>query len=153
MIEPIDDQPFSKWPLHITIVPWFGLSEPVNDERYLTQELSQFLKHQKTEDGQKNAIEILVGDKTWFGPKLPVMTIEQSDGLINLHTKLLGKLNSLGVKLNNDKYSGSKYQPHITVRGDRYIKTDIKLKINSLTLIKSISEKPKLRQKVSDIRL
>lgn len=142
MVEPLSDEPFSVWPLHITLMPWFS----AEDEAELTKSLQQDI-------AKLRVIEVKIGRKTWFGYDLPVRLIEPKTELRRLHNALLIAVKRAGGELRAKTYTGVKYAPHITVRGQRTIEGGHKLIIATLALIKNLSDQPQLRQKVAEFHL
>ncbi|MDX1766365.1 MAG: hypothetical protein R3313_05455, partial [Candidatus Saccharimonadales bacterium] len=101
----------------------------------------------------KSGFSVVAEDKSFFG-RTPIHLIKPFDGrqeLIELHNELLSTLQPKGYQIKNINYVGSSFSPHITVKGDRSIQPDELVEVNSLTLVKSVSEQPKVRQKVVDI--
>jgi 2'-5' RNA ligase len=142
-VEPLGEEVFSRWPLHITLVPWFEYPEP---ESILANHLDDFLKKVRITEG-------VVGKKTWFGYDLPVRLVEPKDKIAKLHNDLLGAVSAAGGQLSAKTYTGPRYTPHITVRGQRSIEPGLVIKIDRITLVKSVSDQPQLRQKTAEFRL
>lgn len=142
MVEPLGEEPFSSWPLHITFVPWFS----AEDEAWLVESLKQEIARIKT-------LETKIGRKTWFGYDLPVRLVEPKAELQKLHNALILAVKQTGGLLRAKTYTGVRYTPHITVRGQRSIEGGHKLIIGKVALVKNLSDQPQLRQKVAEFHL
>lgn len=144
MVEPLGEETFSRWPLHITLVPWFEYGE---GEANLINDLSSQIPR------KVRMIKGRVGQRTWFGYDLPVRLVEPKDELKRLHDQLLEEVEQVGGGLSDKTFAGPRYNPHITVRGQRVIEGGQKLSIDKITLVKAISDQPQLRQKVAEFNL
>ena len=142
MVEPLGDEPFSTWPLHITLVPWFSS----DNEAELIESLESDIAKLK-------GLEAIIGRKTWFGYDLPVRLMEPKTELQRLHNALVFAVKRAGGELRAKTYIGVRYTPHITVRGQRTIEGGHKLIITKLALVKNLSDQPQLRQKVAEFKL
>lgn len=143
MVEPLGDEPFSIWPLHITLVPWFSAE---NETELVSSLRSQIPR-------KIGMIQGKVGRKTWFGYDLPVRLMEPKEDFQRLHSALILAVKRAGGELRAKTYTGVRFTPHITVRGQRTIEGGHKLIIAKLTLIKNLSDQPQLRQKVAEFQL
>ncbi|MDX1765747.1 MAG: 2'-5' RNA ligase family protein [Candidatus Saccharimonadales bacterium] len=146
MVESLGDEEFAKWPLHITVVPWFQCEL---SEEELIDWCSRVLQNARR-------LELEVGAQTMFRGRIPMHLLIENEGkrkLIHLHQKLIETMGERGFELVNDNYVGRQYKPHITVRGDRSIEPGKMIQVEGLTLVRSVSEQPKVRQKVTDIQL
>lgn len=143
MIDTLDDGEFSKWPLHITLIPWF---EYQDDEIKLVDVLnSQIPRKVRMVKGK-------VGKKTWFGYSTPVRLVEPKDDLQKLHNKLLDLLKVAGVEFSSKSFTGPRFTPHVTTRGSRTIDGGQTFELNSTTLVRAVSDHPMLRQKVAELQ-
>ncbi len=142
MVEPLGEEPFASWPLHITLVPWFSSENEPELVKCLEQEVAKL-----------KGIEAKIGRKTWFGYDLPVRLMEPKTELQKLHNALLVAVKQAGGQLRAKTYTGVRHTPHITVRGQRTIEGGHKLIIAKIALVKNLSDQPQLRQKVAEFHL
>jgi len=143
MVEPLGEDEFAKWPLHITLLPWFI---PPKSEDEMIAVLRNFFQF-------KSSFEAVADEKTHFG-RIPIHLIKAFDGrqeLVKLHRELLADLQSKEYKVNDINYVDLNFTPHITVKGDRTMQTGEVVQVRVATLVKSVSEQPKMRLKVADI--
>ena len=106
-------QAFGRFPLHLTVVPWFALSEDASEESTVSS-ISQFT--------QDLAPMTFVGAKRdKFGPDLdiPVTMLEKTDSLTRLHVGLV-----------ND------YHPHISDTDDDRFEVGQEQSLGELTLVR-----------------
>lgn len=95
---------FTKWPNHITIVPYF-----------FTENLEKIIQEIKTICGSLNKIPYVVSEVAYFGKEknVEVSKITPNIQIVTLHQLLL----NLAIKSDSDmdlKYSGENFAPHIT---------------------------------------
>ena len=103
MLEPVDiGDRFSMWPLHMTLLPWFEApsAQPVE------QRLSEKLKGVAS-------FKVVVGERAIFGSQLPVMLIDHTSVIQQLHEKLLEMLEENNWQLRG-RYTGASFRPHVT---------------------------------------
>lgn len=111
-------QKFNKWPLHLTIVPWFSISP---------QNLSSFLASLQKASRGINSITIKPKGLDYFGPKkdIRVFRVENNPKLLRLHQDLLKILDSCNAQLESSKYTGKNFIPHVTAAGNYQLKTSV----------------------------
>ena len=134
---------FTKWPLHITLVPWFIYDGAVDD---LAERIVDKLKGLK-------AFEVQVLSLKMFGPNkdIPVRLVEKTKPMMSLHARLYHLLVSIGCQVEKEEYNTLDYMPHITVRGNRQIDSGVRLSIDSIDLIKNLQDGHKSREIVQRI--
>lgn len=99
----------SRWPLHITLLPWFDVVSNKHDS--LQHELGQL-------ERTKPPIKITVGDTALFGPdrNVPVNIIASQDEVKSLHLSLLQIAHLLRLPLTDTSWVDGRYIAHITKR-------------------------------------
>ncbi len=92
------------WPLHITLVPWFGVS----DYEKLDLELRRIVQKQ-------HPVTAVIGSEQLFGSNhdIPVNVIENQTELKQLHDELTSIIQS-GGEFFEAQWVGDKYNAHIT---------------------------------------
>jgi 2'-5' RNA ligase len=108
-------QKFNKWPVHLTIVPWFSISP---------QNLSAFLASVQKASRGIHSITIKPKVLDYFGPKkdIRVFRVENNPKLLKLHYDLLKILDDCNAHLDSKKYTGNNFIPHVTAAGNYQLK-------------------------------
>jgi len=129
---------FTKWPLHITLVPWFLYDGKIS---LLVAKINKKLK-------ELEPFEVRVKDRKAFGPNkdIPVKLVEKTPQMMSLHARLYHLLITAGCKVESQEYNTIDYTPHITTRGDRTINSGVKLRIDAVYLIKDLQDGHRTRQ-------
>ena len=136
---------FTKWPLHLTIVPWFLYEGDVNE---LIERMKQKLKDIRP-------FKIQVGDQKMFGPNrdVPVKLVDKNVELTKLHSTIYHLLLSSGTQPEREEYNTAVYTPHITVRGDRNIASGEIVTIDSVDILRDLQDGHMSRQIIKRIML
>jgi 2'-5' RNA ligase len=123
---------FTKWPLHITIVPWFFYESNVEE---LIKQMQNKLKDFTT-------FKVKVLERAMFGPAgdVPVKLIEKNENLTELHASLYHLLLSVKASPEREEYNTVSYTPHITVRGDRNIDSGAAVMVNSVDILQDLKD-------------
>lgn len=114
-------------PLHMTLVPWF--KTPMAPQ-YLISKV-------------KPAIESLASVTTTtthedlFGPNIdiPVMRLQKTQTLVDLHQALLDIVINTGGQLDTKWTGPDKWQPHVTHKPDRRMLAGEKLSVDAIDLL------------------
>ncbi|MBP7837637.1 hypothetical protein KA021_02980 [Candidatus Saccharibacteria bacterium] len=120
-------QAFGRFPLHLTVVPWFALSEDASEESTVSS-ISQFT--------QDLAPMTFVGAKRdKFGPDLdiPVTMLEKTDSLTRLHVGLIAVS---GVTVDSQFIGINDYHPHISDTDDDRFEVGQEQSLGELTLVR-----------------
>lgn len=127
MLEPLEsNKRFTQWPLHVTLLPWFE----TDDIETVKAELRQVA-------ASTPAMNLKTTERAHFGARrLPVMLIEDSRDLRDLHEKLLDITVRYGWELEG-RYTGDNYLPHVTQKGGRDAPEEFRL--DSLYLVESLA--------------
>ena len=98
--------PAGDWPMHLTLVRPFTVAEESVEN--LEARLAGTLFDQ-------DPIEIVFEEKAQFGPQkdVPVTTVRPNAELQLLHDRLLALVDEGGA-INNSRWSGAEYRPHVT---------------------------------------
>jgi 2'-5' RNA ligase len=120
---------FRKWPLHVTIVPWFIEAR----QRRLIDGLQEVQSATKP-------FKITMGSTALFGFKknTPVRLIEESDLLQTLHLKNLAAVYNSKGQFDERNQVGYKYRPHITERENEIIPTVIN--VSQVALVEALTD-------------
>lgn len=102
-----------RWPLHITLLPWFTATE---------SQLGQLRQQLERLAFTTAPFTVTVGGEAQFGPKqnTPVNIIADPAALRQLHQALLSLTQLLQLPLVNADYVGKNYAAHISRYEDRY---------------------------------
>lgn len=108
---------FTMWPLHITLLPWFDAPDVQTVKEVVEQKLQGF-----------RPFTVSVGKRSSFGvdKRLPVMLIQPSHKLQDLHDTLLTAVQEQGWELHG-RYTGSHFVPHVTQKAGRDASGDIQI--------------------------
>jgi len=99
----------SRWPLHITLLPWFGIAPSKRDQfRYEMEQLER----------TKPALKATIGEAALFGSErnVPVNIIADQGELKSLHLSLLQIAHLLQLPLVDTSWVNDQYIAHITER-------------------------------------
>jgi len=120
-----------EWPHHVTVIPWFDTDSPDVGRRLLSGMAERYDRAKAT-----------VGEMALFGVDEDVKVSRLvSDDLVNIHTTGLGMLRDLGLEVNNSRFIGQGYKPHITHHDTGAIpRKGDELTIKSLSLIERIAK-------------
>jgi 2'-5' RNA ligase len=103
--------PFTNWPLHLTLVPWFELSG---------EELPKFLADLDSITASYAPFELRPNGNASFGPrKIKVTLIKPEPEIVNLHLDLLKAISNCHASLVSDLFTGSNFRPHVTVQAGK----------------------------------
>ncbi len=132
MIEPAPAGEFTVWPLHITIVPWFTVSEKTKLDEVLSKVAA---RHE--------AFLVSAGRKEVFGKKdkLAVNLINDSGELHRLHWEVFHSLEKNGFLVHQKTHLGEKYKPHVTHQGKKHLKENEELVIDRFSLVRQVRQK------------
>lgn len=130
LLESVDGQNFSKWPLHITLLPWFECQESLAVEAI--ESVTEHIKKCRLSLG-----EVALGSIEMFGENsdIPVRRVVGAEALslLNIHRDLLDCFDD---NLINKQYVGENYVPHISVSDEYYSGESDIINIDNMSLIK-----------------
>lgn len=141
MVRPHSRQSFVHWPLHVTIVPWFSVGS--NQGARLNLALETLAKQ------HKHLQAVIDHTETW-GDHI-VEVIAPNPLLKSFHLDVLRMLEQHNFVIQNPKYTGEIYRPHVT-RQKRAGKLSIGdvLELSSFVLIEQ-NKNPKTGEMVKTI--
>lgn len=124
---------FQKWPLHVTLMPWFEFENEV----LLVEKLDTLFS-------TMDSFLYLGGEQDMFGPKknVPVFKVKNNSPMRTVHKQIMTLLSELGAKI-DDPYVGDNFFSHITVRNRDLHLTNVQFKLDSVDLILATKEWPK----------
>ncbi len=98
-----------KYPLHVTVVPWFKLGSAIKENIFSS--ISKIAKETKP-------FQFSVKGEALFGPEndVPVNLVTKSEDLTKLHLKLAYTIEASGAIIES-KYVKDFYRPHISHTG------------------------------------
>lgn len=122
---------FDKWPLHLTILPWFHDSE--SESIHNLEQTAEKMCACKIALGEV-AIKTL-GQIEMFGDEcnIPVRCVNNSTSLGVIHGMLLGYFQD---KLEDKTYIGGRYNPHVTIRENDDPGEGSEICIDKISLVK-----------------
>ena len=91
------------WPMHITLVPWFGSADP----RLLETDL------QKLAHGIR-PFTVTLGEEQKLNPETTVHVVADSVEIRRLHEALMMLSEAAGGKLRTDRWILGRYKAHVT---------------------------------------
>lgn len=141
----LEDEPllheFSKWPLHITVVPWYKISN---------SKLPEFLAYLEKIAQDIGQVHAVTDKIDYFGRNRNIMvrTIERNAQLEKLHAGVLKTMDSCGECLVS---KCSKFRPHVSIQSKQDVEAGEVLTFKDLCLVSRNGQKT--RQIVGKIQL
>ncbi|HET8709289.1 MAG TPA: 2'-5' RNA ligase family protein [Candidatus Saccharimonadales bacterium] len=132
---------FSRWPLHITIVPWFRLDETsAVIASGLTQALNRIDPFMVAGDGE-----------AMFGPKKTrrVRLLEQSTPLEGIEVKVRNYLHKKHAWLVDETTKNHyDFRPHVTEQGGEFLPAGGTFTCSTLSIIEQLGGKKRVASEV-----
>jgi 2'-5' RNA ligase len=118
---------YTEFPLHITFADVFKVNQ---DGHWLVAELAKLLANQKS-------FMVMAAKQAMFGPdeNIAVVTIEKSEEVMGLYSKIHAWLNGAGVSYNEPQYQGKGYSPHSTLQKTGQLEQGQKVLIQSVSIV------------------
>jgi len=135
---------FTKWPLHITVLPWFEC-----------QDIAIYVGMLEKTARKIRPFYVTVGREADFGPDggVPVKLVNKTYPLTELHATVCRLLMyGKGHAGSREERITRPWRPHITVRGDRHISTGTKVLVDSLDIVEDIKDGRMGRKSVARIK-
>lgn len=116
----------SEWPLHITLLANFQVTD-IDSFKHELAELSK----------QYTAFTVRANGEALFGPQqnVKVSLIEPSDAILALHNELLSMAIRRKAILDEPGFAGTGYRPHATIQAKHRLQDQEVVKIDSLSLV------------------
>jgi 2'-5' RNA ligase len=117
---------FTRWPLHVTIVPWFRLDD-------LSEQIAEGLTKALT---TIKPFEVVIGESALFGPrKRPAHVLKRSD-LTEVEKRVRKYFHQKRAWL-VDETTKKKYnfRPHITYQGEEHMASEDRVTIDRLFIV------------------
>ena len=124
---------FEIWEPHITIVPWF----PVSDEKRLDGVLTKIADRHRE-------ISVKAGKVEEWGrkEKYPVQIIDSDWRLLSLHMDVFNSLENNGFLIHQKDFMNEKYLPHIALRNrlqkGKQMPAGKEVRVDKFTLVKQV---------------
>jgi hypothetical protein len=130
----------TDWPLHTTFVDTFAVDWDVETLKQKLVEVASELRSGSTA-GVKDE---------YFGPnkEIHVVLLKKNDNMKDIHYKLLDKLKSGNLELNDPQFSKEGFLPHATVQKHAQIDVGAEVSINNLVLIDMFPDEDPYQRKV-----
>jgi hypothetical protein len=122
----------SRWPLHITLLQWFGAIQ--EQHRAVRQELLRIA-------GSTAPVTVAVGDEAMLGPDKSVVAdlIANKTLLQPLHQALYDVVRLMQLPLENEQYDGENYLPHVTRQpGNHYVTRGQQIRVDDIYLVQLV---------------
>ncbi len=118
---------YSEWPLHVTLLANFTITQPIEK---LIDEL-------KTYALQVKPFEMVVNGETLFGPNqnVAVSLIQPSESINKIHKNLATITKALGAKYDEPRFMGKGFRPHATIQASSRLNDNQALTLDNFTLI------------------
>lgn len=125
MLKPLDEgQQFEKWPLHMTILPWFSSPDASQTEKIVADMAASHAPLTLKADGTAQ-----------FGHDRTVRLIVSTDRLSQLYDDLSQQLKDAGSEFTVKLYEA--YQPHVTVKDTEDVQSDSEVIVDTMYLIQA----------------
>jgi hypothetical protein len=133
-------------PTHITLVSWFRLDAELTGP--LT-EAARFIVSRFA------PIHTIAGEEAMFGRNgdILVNVLRHGPFIQELHNALLSLVLEIGGEMESMEWSGHNYRPHITRKPDLAFSPGNEFVIQKLSLVRAVSEQPKVREVVEHFHL
>lgn len=104
--------PSSAWPPHVTLLPLFTLTRPIEEFIVALKKAAQTM----------TPFNATAEAEAQFGPRhnVHVMILKRDAAMVNLHSKLLEATDGMLV-FDTPEYTGNGFKPHITIQKDNEV--------------------------------
>ncbi len=130
-------------PLHMTALHWFETDAP---DAKVAEQLEAFAR-------QQAAVTTRATEEALFGPEhdVPVMRLERTQELLDMHFGLLALAKYLGARLDERWVGEGGWNPHVTHQSEERLQVGDTVEIDSLDLI--VREDDGMRRLVTRVEL
>lgn len=129
----------SNWPLHATLVDTFAVDW--TEEETIVQLTKLLSGMSEVQSVTKN--DLYLGDN-----RVLVAVLEKTDGLDELHNKLVVLFDKGGLKLNDPQFSRRGFLPHSTVQSHARLYEGDEVLFNALSLVDMFPDKDPYKRRV-----
>lgn len=130
----------TDWPLHITLADVFAVDREATD---IDAKLEKMLSKQ-----QKPTV--VARNDTVLGTT-PVVLIEKTDELTDLHHQIIDLLESNGAVFNTPEFTRGGFLPHCTIQKSGRVNSGDGITINEITLVDMFPNNDWQRRKVINV--
>jgi 2'-5' RNA ligase len=122
-----DEFPYTEWPLHVTLLANFTITQPL--ER-LVEELGSYSQRIKS-------FEIVSEGEALFGPSqnVAVSLIQPSEIIKKVHQDLADITKTLGAEYDEPRFMKKGFRPHATIQAKSRLTDNQTLTLDSFTLV------------------
>lgn len=122
-----DEFPYTEWPLHITLLANFTISQPLDK---LIEKLELYAQ-------EIEPFEIVSDGEDLFGlnQNVAVSLIQISESIGKVHNDLTAITKALGAEYDESKFMGEGFRPHATKQINSQLEDKQVLALNNFTLV------------------
>jgi 2'-5' RNA ligase len=135
-MKPFQDQ---DWPLHVTVMPWFSVSDR-HSESFI-----EALEHRASQE--KSPLQLFGDEIEYFGSdrSIKVRTLRNISRIAQLHNDLLSLIARDYAGIVDSPYIGSQYRAHVTEQaGGKKIEKDQEIILENLQLVRGDVSGPRI---------
>jgi len=132
--------PYTEWPLHVTLLANFTISQPLEK---LIEKLELYAQ-------EIEPFEIMSDGEDSFGPNqnVAVSLIRPSESIRKVHADLTAISESLGAEFDEPKFMGEGFRPHATKQINSRLADKQTLVMNNFTLVDMYPENDINRRRI-----
>jgi 2'-5' RNA ligase len=118
---------YSEWPLHVTLLANFKLSES----------LEELVHALRVYSSRTKPFEITSNGEALFGPQLNVAVslIQPSNSIVQMHMDLITLSAAVGAEYDEPKFMREHFRPHVTIQSNARLSDKQKISVSSFTLV------------------
>jgi 2'-5' RNA ligase len=119
--------PYTEWPLHVTLLANFTISQP----------LEKLIKKLELYAQETEPFEIVSNGEDLFGPNqnVAVSLIQPSVSIQKIHTDLTAITKSLGAEYDEPQFMSEGFKPHATKQINSRLEDKQTLTLSNFTLV------------------
>jgi 2'-5' RNA ligase len=119
--------PYTQWPLHVTLLANFTISQPIGK---LIESLEVYAQNTKP-------FKIMSDGEDSFGPNqnVAVSLIRTTENIRKLHADLTSISEALGAEFDEPKFMGEGFRPHATKQISSQLEDKEEILLNNFTLV------------------
>lgn len=122
-----DEFPYTEWPLHVTLLANFTITQPLE---VLIEKLGAYSQRIKP-------FEIVSEGGALFGPNqnVAVSLIKPSESIKKVHQDLADITKTLGAEYDEPRFMKEGFRPHATIQAESRLTNKQTLTLDSFTLV------------------